>query len=255
MKNPFLTINEGFRKRAGAPGTLRPTMVITGGSRGLGRELVRHFAKTYNVVFGWLNSAEDAESLFEEVRAADGWALPYRCDVTHPHEVNEMAAVVREHVGGSQALIHTTGHFSMKPLSAIDAETWCREIDSTVNAGFFLLQAFSDQLVAHDRSRVIFIGDSAAEHLRAKSQSTGYYIGKHGLVLLARTIARENQSTGLTCNVVSPGVLPNSIDLDEPGMKVNVEYEDIAGVVGFLLSPGADAVSGSNVVASRGWNV
>ena len=143
----------------------------------------------------------------------------------------------------------------MKPLDEIDVGTWDLEIDSTVNAAFYLWRAFSSQVLSSERGRVIFIGDSAAEHLRAKVQSTGYYVGKHGLVLLARTIASQHQSAGFTCNVVSPGVLPNSDDLHEANLKVNVGFDDIASIVEFLLSGSSDSVSGSNVVASRGWNV
>jgi NAD(P)-dependent dehydrogenase (short-subunit alcohol dehydrogenase family) len=101
---------------------------------------------------------------------------------------------------------------------------------------------------------VVFLGDSAAERLQSRRHSTAYYIGKHGLVLLARTIASGNQTTGLTCNVVSPGVLPNSLDLDQPGMKPNVTFAEIAGTIDYLIGPAADAISGSHLIASRGWN-
>jgi len=157
--------------------------------------------------------------------------------------------------GPCQTLIHSTGMFSLQPLAEMTPEIWRDELDSTVTAGFHLWRAFGPQLTAHPRSRVVFIGDSAAEQLRARRHSTAYYVGKHGLVLLARTIASERQQTGLTCNVVSPGVLPNSIDLDQPGIKTNVEFAEIASIVDFLLSPAADAVSGSHLIASRGWNV
>ncbi|GEM_PF-1464241 len=255
MADRFFATNDDFLKRAGTPVVARPTMVITGGSRGLGRHLVTHFAASYNVVFGWRNSGAEAESLFAAVQARGNWVLPVQFDVTDPDQVDAMATRVSGAVAECNALVHTTGHFSMKPLDDMDPETWRLEMDSTVNAGFYAWRSFAGQLRTHERSRVVFVGDSAAEHLRAKPESTSYYIGKHGLVLLARTIARENQTSGLTCNVVSPGVLPNSVDLDQPGMKVNISYEEVAGVVEYLLSPGADAVSGSNIVASRGWNV
>lgn len=230
-------------------------MFITGGSRGLGRELVRHFAGRYNVIFGWHRSAADAQELAGEVVARGDWALPLQLDVRDPEQLNYAARRVAEASGPCQTLIHTTGTFSLKRLSEIAAATWRDELDSTVTAGFFAWRAFADQLKTQPRSRVIFIGDSAAEQLRARRESTAYYIGKHGLVLLARTIASEHQQTGLTCNVVSPGVLPNSIDLDQPGMKANVQFAEVAGVIDFLLSPAADAISGSHIVASRGWNV
>ncbi len=233
----------------------RPVMVITGGSRGLGRQLVAHFAPRCNVVFGWRNSPAAALALAHEQAALGHWAWPVRCDVRDGPRVNFLAAWVNALAGPCQSLIHTTGTFSLKALDELDAATWQEELDSTVTAGFHTWQAFAPQLKAHDRSRVIFMGDSAAEQLRARRHSTAYYIGKHGLVLLARTIANDHQQTGLTCNVVSPGVLPNSIDLDQPGMKTNVGFDEIAGVIDFLLSPAADAVSGSNLIASRGWNV
>lgn len=233
----------------------RPTMVISGGSRGLGRHLVECFAGEFNVVFGFLNSRSDARTLSENVAKTGGWALPFACDVTDPVAVARMADWVGASLAPCETLIHTAGLFSMKPLNELDAGTWRAELDSTVSAGFHFWRTFENQLKQHERARVVFIGDSAAEQLRARKQSVSYFIGKHGLVILARTIASENQSTGLTCNVVSPGVLPNSIDLDQPGMKANVQFEEVAGVVKFLLSPAADAVSGSHVVASRGWNV
>ena len=248
-------INESFVKRAGAAPDDRPTLVISGGSRGLGRALVLHLANSYNVSFGWRASRSEAESLLDEVRSHGGWALPYQLDVTQPVEVDQWAGVVGARFGPASVVIHTTGHFSMTPLGKMNVATWRAEMDSTVNAGFYLWKAFSDQLLSPGRGRLIFIGDSAAEHLRARKQSTGYYVGKHGLVLLARTIASENQGTALTCNVVSPGVLPNSVDLHEPDMRVNVGFDEIAAVIDFLLSEAGDAVSGSNIVASRGWNV
>jgi len=233
----------------------RPVMVITGGSRGLGRQLVAHFAPRCNVVFGWWNSTEAALALAHDQAAQGHWAWPVRCDVRDGQRVAFLAALVNALAGPCQSLIHTTGTFSLQSLDKMTAAIWREELDSTVTAGFHAWQAFAPQLRAHDRSRVIFIGDSAAEQLRARRHSPAYYIGKHGLVLLARTIANDHQQTGLTCNVVSPGVLPNSVDLDQPGMKANVGFDEIAGVIDFLVSPAADAVSGSNLIASRGWNV
>lgn len=230
-------------------------MFITGGSRGLGRELVRHFAGRYNVIFGWQRATADAHALADEIATRGDWALPLQLDVRVPEQLNLAAQRVTEAAGPCQTLLHTTGTFTMKRLSEMDAATWRDELDTTVNAGFFAWRAFADQLQRQPRSRVIFIGDSAAEQLRARRESTAYYVGKHGLVLLARTIASEHQQTGLTCNVVSPGVLPNSIDLDQPGMSTNVQFSELAGVIDFLLSSAADAVSGSHLIASRGWNV
>lgn len=230
-------------------------MFITGGSRGLGRELVRHFAPRFNVAYGWYQSEEEARSLADELASAGHSVLPVRLDVRQSESVRDAAKQTKAWAGNCQVLVHTTGVFSMKSLAEMDAKTWDLEIQTTVNAGFYAWQAFRDQLRSHARSRVIFIGDSAAEQLRARRQSTAYYVGKHGLLLLARTIAAENQDSGLTCNMVSPGVLPNSVDLDQPGMKSNVTFSEVAGIVDFLMSPAADSISGTNMIASRGWNL
>lgn len=233
----------------------RPAMFVTGGSRGLGRELVRHFAPRFNVAFGWHESEKQAGSLTTELTGAGHSVLPVALDVRHPESLEAAAAQTEKWSGACEVLIHTTGAFSMKSLEEIDAATWELEIQTTVSAGFHAWRAFRDQLHSHPRSRVVFIGDSAAEQLRARRQSTSYYVGKHGLILLARTIANDHQHTGLTCNVVSPGVLPNSVDLDQAGTAANVEFGEVAGIIDLLLSPSADAVSGSNLIASRGWNV
>lgn len=249
-------MNPAFPAKVPAgPVDSRPAMYITGGSRGLGRELVRHFAPAYQVGFGWRNSESDARELTDEVRRAGGRVSAFPCDATDEAALRKTAEEFSREAGPCRVLIHTTGAFNEVPLSATDSSMWREQLESTVTAGFLAWQAFATQLTSHPRSRVIFIGDSAAEQLRARDQAIGYYVGKHGLILLARSIAAAERRHGLTCNVVSPGVMPNSIDLHEPGMAVNVTFTEIAGVIEFLLSPAADAVSGSHLIASRGWNL
>ncbi len=99
------------------------------------------------------------------------------------------------------------------------------------------------------------IGDSAADKVKGYAKSLGYYIGKHGVLLVTKAVASRWRAKSATCNCVSPGVLPNSIDLDQPNMKVNVQFADLAGIIRFLLSPAGDAINGANIQASRGWNV
>jgi len=237
------------------PDPQRPVAVVTGGSRGLGRHLVSHLASRYNVVFGWCQSGDAARDVAQEQSALGHWVWPLRSDVTDWHQVRFLSDMAGTVAGPCQCLIHTTGRFSLETIDQMSPVTWKEELETTVTGGFHAWRAFAGQLRSHARARLLFIGDSAAEQLRARRHSTAYYVGKHGLLLLARTIAHEHHQSGLTCNVVSPGVLPNSIDLDQPGMIPNVNFGEIAGVIDFLLGPSADAVSGSHLIASRGWNL
>ncbi len=237
------------------PSPERPVAVVTGGSRGLGRHLVLHLAGRYHVVFGWRRSTEAAQAVAREADALGGWACPVRSDAANWAHTRFLAQFVATLVGPCQTMIHTTGTFSMKPLAQLDPATWREELDSTATAGFHAGRAFEPQLRSHPRARLVFVGDVAADRLQAQRCSTAYYVGKHGLLLLARTFAEEHAGTGLTCNLLSPGILPNSADLDPPHRVPNVAFEEIAALVDFLLSPAADALSGSHLIASRGWNV
>jgi 3-oxoacyl-[acyl-carrier protein] reductase len=233
----------------------RPAAVVTGGSRNLGRHLVERLAARYNVVFCWRRDVEAAQATRETVRRQGGWAVGARCDVTRRGGVEFLAELTQVVAGPCQVLIHNAGHYSLAPLTAISEATWREELDSTVGAAFWAFRAFDAQLRSHPRSRMIVIGDSAAGQLRAVAHSPGYYVGKHGVLTVARSIAAHWQRTGATCNCVSPGVLPSSIDLDRPRMAVNVQFDEIGGIVDFLVSPAADAINGAHLVASRGWNV
>ena len=78
MSDPYSDQNASFAERAGSPIDGRPTMLISGGSSGLGRELVRYFSPSFNVVFGFKESVDQAETLFAEIDEAGNWAMPFR---------------------------------------------------------------------------------------------------------------------------------------------------------------------------------
>jgi 3-oxoacyl-[acyl-carrier protein] reductase len=237
------------------PDLARPVAVVTGGSRNLGRHLVERLAATHNVAFTWRQGREGAAAVAAAARAAGGWAVGLAADVTAPRNLRFLANWVAVVAGRCGVLIHNASRYSLQPLDAVDEATWRAELDSTVTAAFWAYRAFAGQLQSHPRARMILIGDSAAGQVRGIVHSPGYYVGKQGVLLLTRSIAAHWRGTGATCNCVSPGVLPNSVDLDRPGMAVNVQLAEVGGVVDFLLSPAADAVSGAHIVASRGWNV
>lgn len=235
-----------------------PVTLITGASRGLGAFLATELSRDgYAVVLHHRSGRDRTVRLVQNIRREGGTAEALAADLTKPAQVTRLFQKIRNKFGRLDVLINNAGTYRPVPLLRARADDWHQGLDSTATAAFLATQA-SLPLFRKSGGRIINLGDSACERLTARKLAPGYHVGKVGVLLLTRSYAARLIRRRITVNCISPGYLPNSIDLPParilPGGRA-VRFSELLTAVRYLLSPDADHVTGSNLVISGGWNL
>ena len=224
------------------------TAVVTAGASGLGRAIVEHLAGGgWRVVSTYRSSAEAARAIERE-----HGAVMVEADLGTPAGRAALAAAAGPEV---HLLVNNLGVYPEAYVEDIDTELFEAVFRLTCTAGFDLVKRLSPRMKAG--ARIVFLGDSGADRIEARAQATPYHIAKLGVHVLTRTFAQRLGPRGIRVNMISPGFLENSVG--EPGEAIPLggptPLTAILGALDFVLSPEADAVSGSNLLVNGGWNL
>lgn len=232
--------------------------LVTGSARGLGRAIAAHLGGAgYEVMIHYRRSRAQAEEVASAVRDGGGRAHITSGDVTRPDDVRRMAGEVERTLGGLDVLVNNVGEFLPAHPDETTPEKWERQLASTVSASFYVSQAMLP-LLRDGGGRIINISDSRAERIAASPRTLPYQVGKTGVLILTRTLARTEAPYGVTVNALLPGILADS---DPPGRPGDIpagrlgEFQDVLGAVDYLLGPQADYVTGAFLHVGGGWNL
>lgn len=233
-------------------------ILVTGSSRGLGRALAVGLGlEGHETVVNYRSSRAEAESAVERIRRGGGRAHAVQGDVTVPAEAAALADAAGELMGGLDGLINNAGAFILEDFDDMSVEHWDLQIASTVSAAYYVSRAALPMLRERG-GRIINISDAGADRLSARPRSLPYYIGKTGVLILTKTMAKTEAPYGVTVNAVLPGALENSEPFPSlariPAGRYG-RYEDVLEAVRFLLGGGAGYISGSFIQAGGGWNL
>ena len=232
---------------------------VTAGAQGLGRAITRHLARQgYVLLVHYYSSRKEAERLIADIAQEGGNAVALQADLSQAlareQLVEQLATITPElHV-----LVNNLGWYPMQKLPHITLDQWDTALSLNCTAAFHLIQLTLPLLqAAQPPGRIINLGDSACDRIEAHVMATPYHIAKLGLHVLTRSYAQLLMPQGITCNMISPGFLENSVGnpperlpAGQPG-----RFEDILGALDYLLSDQAQQVSGTNLLVTGAWNL
>ena len=233
--------------------------LITGAGGGRGAALAIALARDgFALVVHYYNNAAGAAETQRTIEAAGGSAHVVQADLTAEAGALAVAAAVDAAYGSLDVLINNAGAFTDVRGIDLTSDEWRRGIDTTATATFFTTRACLPLLRAGAGKRIVNIGDSGAGRPGAYHDAWGYHIGKAGVWMLTRSFAAEEAVHGIAVNMVSPGILENSIgDVKKewiPAGRLGT-YADVAAVVRYLAGEAPAYLTGSNLVVSGGWNL
>lgn len=231
--------------------------LITGGSRGIGAAVARRLhADGYTVVINYVNSTQAAQALVQEL---DGLAL--RADVAHPDQVNAMVAAVLERFGRLDALVCSAGVAWQGLTQGMDDLSYRKIMSTDLDGAFYCCRSALPAMIRQKVGRIILISSMWGE--TGGACEAAYSAAKAGVIGLAKSLAKEVGPSGITVNVVSPGVIDTDMNshLSPEDLRALAEEtplgrigrpEEVAAAVSFLCSDDAGFITGADLPVSGG---
>ena len=238
-----------------------PVLIVTGGSRGIGRAIAIDAAKAgYQVLLTYAGRADAAAQVVDEIQTAGGTAQAVQADTGKPIDIAAMFAAA-DAMGPLGALVYNGGITGGVGLLADQDDATLAEVIDVNLTGALIsareaVKRMSTRLGGQGGS-IVFLSSRAAG-LGAPKQHLWYAASKGGIDSLSIGLSIEVAGEGIRVNTVSPG--PISTEIHAPGrlaaisdalpMKRAGEPEEVAAVVLFLLSDAASYVAGANITVA-----
>jgi len=230
-------------------------VVVTGGTRGIGRATTAAFASGGATVVAGYHSDEEAATATETaLRDTPGTVTTRQFDVREYERVAEtFESVVGEH-GRLDVLVNNAGILSHSLLPRMDPEQWTRTIETNLTGAFNCLQNAISPMICGDGGSIVNVSSIAASH--SWPGQANYVASKAGLDGFTRAAARELANWGIRVNGVAPGLVntENHSELELMGVEVDdtdripqdrfADPAEVADCITFLASPKASYVTG-----------
>ena len=234
------------------------SVLITGGSRGIGRESVRTFSKNgYNIAFTYKSSREEAESLAKETGA-----LAIMADSSKETDVISAVNKTIEAYGRIDCLVNNAAISSFSLFTDITLEDWNNMLGVNLTGAFLYSKYVIPDMLKRKMGRIINI--SSMWGLVGSSCEVHYSTAKAGLIGMTKALAKELGPSGITVNAVAPGVINTDMNAalseddrealinDTPLMRIG-EPSDIAEAILFLADDKASFITGEVINISGGY--
>jgi 3-oxoacyl-[acyl-carrier protein] reductase len=234
-----------------------PSALVTGSAKGIGKAILLALAKQgYDVAVHYRSSRSEAQAVANEAATFNVKTVILQADVTKPEEAHDLVRGAHEAFGRLDVLVNNVGNYHKGPLEELSNEQWHEMFDSNLNAVFYTCQA-AVPFMRERGGRIINIGFAGAENLIARPRSVAYVISKTGVILYSKALAKSEAENNITVNVVSPGVIENSVSqpIEDIPIKRTGTFDELTSAVLYFLSPEARYVTGTNLQVAGGWNL
>ena len=234
------------------------TVLITGGSRGIGSELVRAFSKNgYNVAFTYRSSKEAAEKL-----AGETGALAIMADSRSESDVVSAVDKVVDAYGKVDCLINNAAISSFSLFTDISLDDWNDMLAVNLTGAFLYSKRVVSDMLKRKNGRIINV--TSMWGLVGASCEVHYSAAKAGIIGMTKALAKELGPSGITVNAIAPGVINTEMNAkltdedrealinDTPLMRIG-NTTDIAEAALFLAGDGASFITGEVLNISGGY--
>ena len=251
------------------------TAIVTGAASGIGKAIALRYAREgAKVAIADLDQGA-ADAAAGEIRAAGGQALGIAMDVTSERAVNDGVASVVAAFGGVDVLVSNAGIQIVHPIEDFSYDEWKKMLAIHVDGAFLTTRACLPHMYGSGRGgSIIYMGSVHSKE--ASVLKAPYVTAKHGLIGLAKVVAKEGAKHGVRANVICPGFVRTQLvekQIPEQAKTLGISEQDVvkkvmlkdtvdgefttvadvAEVALLFASFPSNALTGQSLVVSHGW--
>ncbi len=238
--------------------------LVTGGSRGIGREICLLLAGAgAQVLINYRKSKDRAEALIEEIAGLGGRAEIFGADIANPEEVASLFAHLQKQYGRLDILVNNAGIIKDNLLLAMETSDWDKVLDLNLRGAFLCTRYAAEMMLSRHSGKIINISSVGA--IRGGRGQTNYAAAKGGLISFTRACAVELSGKGIQVNAVLPGMIATEMSSrvrKRAGEEIlkNIpcgkfgEPREVAYLVLFLASPLSDYITGQAIAVDGGMS-
>jgi 3-oxoacyl-[acyl-carrier protein] reductase len=239
--------------------------LITGGSRGIGRETSLLLAQAgAHVIINYNRSAEEAEKIREEIIRQEGKAAIFQADIAKPEEVEKLFDHIKTHFKKIDILVNNAGIIRDNLLLSMGLPDWDRVLELNLRGAFLCSKFAAEMMMPQHAGKIINISSVSA--IKGGRGQTNYAASKGGLISFTRACAVELSGKGIQVNAVLPGMIVTDMSTrarKRAGEDILKgipcgrfgEPRDVALLVLFLASDMSDYITGQAISVDGGLSV
>ena len=251
--------------------------VITGAASGIGKEIAFEYARQGAKVVIADMALDAATATANEIVKAGGVAMAVSMNVTDEAQVDKGVADAVAAFGGMDVLISNAGIQIISPIVDLSLDNWKKLIAIHLDGAFLTTRACMRAMIAAGRGGSVIYMGSVHSH-EASPLKAPYVAAKHGLIGLAKVVAKEGAKDKIRANVICPGFVrtplvdkqipeqAKELGISEADVIKNVmlketvdgeftTVQDVAQTALFLASFGSNALTGQSITVSHGWHM
>ena len=235
--------------------------LVTGGSRGIGREICLMLARSgYYVLINYRSNADEAQRTLEGVRAAGGDGETLRFDVAAGEETAAAIAAWQERHKGAviEVVVNNAGIRSDTLMMWMEPQQWHSVVDTGLGGFYNVTRPLLKDMLVKRFGRIVNIVSLSG--IKGLPGQTNYSAAKGGVIAATKALAQEVAKKGVTVNAIAPGFVRTDMtaDLDEAELKKQIpagrfcEPAEVADLAMFLISDKASYITGEVISINGG---
>jgi len=241
--------------------------IVTGGSKGIGREIALAFAEAGADVVVCSRALDgQLEAVAEEIKKLGRRSLAIPTDITQKASIDNMVQRTIDEFGAIDILVNNAGLLVVTPFLEHSEETWDQVIDTNLKGYFLCSQAVAKKMI--DRKKGNIINMSSIRGLRAGRDRVAYCVSKAGVIMMTQVMALELAQYHIRVNAIAPGWIKTQLNEHlwrDPGNRKKIEAtvplghlaepDSIAGAALFLASDVSSYITGHTLAVDGGFTI
>ncbi|SES94075.1 gluconate 5-dehydrogenase [Salinibacillus kushneri] len=241
--------------------------IVTGGGRGLGRQIALAYADAGAKVVICSRKVENCEVTAKEIEKIGGEVLALPCDVKEPDQVQNVVGQTIEKFGKIDILVNNSGASWGAPVLEMPLDAWYKVMNVNVTGTFLMSQAVGKYMVEQESGKIINLSSIAG--LRGVDprvmDAVGYNASKGAIITMTKDLAAKWGPYNVHVNCIAPGFIPTKMSkgvLEKGGGVVSEltplrrlgKEEEIQGIALFLASQASSYITGETISIDGGMS-